>query len=205
MSAEKLAGRTNRTTQQRAVKTRSTPKKTEIVKTPLTISRQELLVDGSDAEFRRLVHNLFAFFSRHQSIRDGHAAIIGLAGVEYTVLISIAHLSKSEVVNIASVANHLHVSGTFITRVVKSLAKKGLVEKSNDFGDRRRVQLKITRKALNELQKLSKSQIEVNDIEFGCLTNSEFETLNAIVEKLIGSSDNAIALQTYFRKASEID
>jgi hypothetical protein len=48
----------------------------------LTISRPEMLVDGSDQQFRRLVHSLFGFFARHQSIREGHAAVIGLAGIE---------------------------------------------------------------------------------------------------------------------------
>ena len=60
---------------------------------PLTISRPELLIDGNDREFRHLVHALFGFFACHESIRGGHAATIGLAGVEYTVLISVAHLA----------------------------------------------------------------------------------------------------------------
>ena len=62
-------------------------------KAALTISRPEMLVNGSDQEFRRLVHSLFGFFSRHQTIREGHAAVIGLAGIEYTTLISIRHLA----------------------------------------------------------------------------------------------------------------
>jgi hypothetical protein len=55
---------------------------------PLTVSRPELLNDGTDRDFRRFVHNIFAFMARHDAIRDGHARQIGLAGVEYTILIS---------------------------------------------------------------------------------------------------------------------
>src|SRR4051812_43533136 len=63
---------------------------------PLTVSRPELLVQGSDRAFRSLVHGLFGFFARHEAIRSGHGARIGLVGIEYTVLISIGHLTVHE-------------------------------------------------------------------------------------------------------------
>src|SRR5690349_13799573 len=66
---------------------------------PLTVSRPELLSGGTDRDFRRLVHNMFAFMARHESVRDGHARHIGLAGVEYTILISIGHLGLEGDVN----------------------------------------------------------------------------------------------------------
>src|SRR5258708_28395697 len=48
---------------------------------PLTVSRPELLSGGTDRDFRRLVHNTFAFMARHEAVRDGHARPIGLAGI----------------------------------------------------------------------------------------------------------------------------
>src|ERR1700677_4529378 len=77
---------------------------------PLTVSRRELLDDGTDRDFRRMVHNIFAFTARHEAIRDGHARQIGLAGIEYTILISIGHLGlDGDVnVNVKAVADHLH-------------------------------------------------------------------------------------------------
>ena len=53
--------------------------------TPLTVSRNELLADGTDQMFRQLVHDIFAFTARHAAIRDGHARRIGLAGIDYTI------------------------------------------------------------------------------------------------------------------------
>src|SRR5258707_2021533 len=35
----------------------------------------------------------FGFLARHSAIREGHGAVIGLAGIEYTMLISIGHLA----------------------------------------------------------------------------------------------------------------
>src|SRR6185437_112836 len=88
---------------------------------PLTVSRPELLNEGTDRDFRRLVHNNFAFMARHEAIRDGHARQIGLAGVEYTILISIGHLGLDCDVNVKTVADHLHMSGAFITTVTSKL------------------------------------------------------------------------------------
>src|SRR5438034_1002329 len=88
---------------------------------PLTTSRAELLVGGRDKEFRHLVHSLFGFASHHERVRSGHAKLIGLAGIEYTVLISIAHLSQDGDVNVKTVADHLYLSGAFITAITGRL------------------------------------------------------------------------------------
>ena len=47
--------------------------------------------------------------ARHEAVRDGHAQQVGLAGVEYTVLISIGHLGLDGEVNVKTVADHLHM------------------------------------------------------------------------------------------------
>ncbi len=164
-------------------------------KAALTVSRPELLADGSDRAFRRLVHNLFAFLARHEGIRNGHAKVVGLAGVEYSILISISHMSVSGPVNIGTVAEHLHVSGTFVTRVVKKLARKGLVLKTIDETDRRRVNVAVTEFGRAELNRLSVTQRQVNDVEFGPLSAREFEALDDIVARLILASEDALALQ----------
>jgi MarR family protein len=114
---------------------------------PLTISRPELLPDGTDRDFRRLVHNIFAFMARHDAIRDGHARHIGLAGIEYTILISIGHLGLDGNVNVKTVADHLRMSGAFITAVTSKLQSRGLVEKTPDHGDRRRISWRSPKRA----------------------------------------------------------
>jgi DNA-binding MarR family transcriptional regulator len=101
---------------------------------PPTVSRPELLVNGSDRTFRQLVDNFFAFAARHEAIRAGHAALIGLSGVEYSVLIAIRHLEDEEDVSVKRLAEHLHVSGAFATTVVGKLAARGVVAKHVEFG-----------------------------------------------------------------------
>ncbi len=164
---------------------------------PLTVSRSELLVNGSDSEFRKLVHNLFGSFALHERIRGGHAKFIGLAGIEYTVLIAIAHLAMDGDVNIKTVADHLHLSGAFITSTTRRLLQLGLIHKTVDAGDRRRVTLTLSGKGYAALEKLAPAQRRVNDVEFGCLTHEEFKALNGLVTRLIECGERAVALQDY--------
>jgi DNA-binding MarR family transcriptional regulator len=164
---------------------------------PLTITRPELLNDHTDRDFRRLVHNIFAFMARHEAIRDGHARQIGLAGIEYTILISIGHLALDGDVNVKTVADHLHMSGAFITTVTSKLQGLGLVEKTQASGDRRRISLVITEKGKDLLRSLAPYQREINDVEFASLSKDDFRFLSQVLEALIDSSDEAVALQRY--------
>lgn len=173
------------------------PGKSDKPRFPLTISRAELLIGDSDREFRHLVHGLFGFLARHEKIRAGHAKLIGLVGIEYTVLISIAHLSMAGDVSVKRVADHLHLSGAFITSTVRRLVQLGLVHKRIDQGDRRRVTLTVSAKGHALLEKLAPTQRQINDIEFGCLSREDFRLLLGIVDRLIECGDSAVALQTY--------
>jgi DNA-binding MarR family transcriptional regulator len=166
-------------------------------KAPLTVSRPELLIGGSDREFRHLVHSLFGFLARHEKLRAGHAKMIGLAGIAYTALISIAHLAIEGDVSVKRLADHLHFSGAFITSTVGKLVALGLVHKKTDPLDRRRVTLTVSTKGYVLLEKLAPMQRKVNDVEFGPLSREEFKTLVDLTERLIESGDKAVALQTY--------
>ena len=165
--------------------------------TPLTVSRDELLVDGGDALFRKLVHDFFAFNARHDAIRAGHARRIGLAGIEYTILISVARLSRDGDVNVKALADHLHVSTGFVTNATRKLQDLGLVEKTTDPADRRRTVLTVTGKGRDRLAELAPYQRQVNDVEFGSLTAEDFRQLSRIVEALVDSSERAVNLQRY--------
>lgn len=162
---------------------------------PLTISRDDLLIDGGDQVFRKMVHAFFAFNARHESIRDGHARRIGLAGTEYTILISIAHLGQEAPVNVKTIAEHLHVTTGFITNTTRKLQSRGLVRKTQDTADKRKTNLTVTPKAIALLEELAPFQRPVNDAEFGSLSRAEFLQLSETIQRLVRSSEDAARLQ----------
>ena len=169
----------------------------DVPQTPLTVSRKELLVDGHDAMFRKLVHDFFAFNARHEAVRAGHARRIGLAGIEYTILISVARLSRGGTVNVKTLADHLHVTTGFIANTTNKLQDMGLIEKTPDPEDRRRILLTITDNGRADLEALAPRQRQVNDVEFGSLNAEDFQQLCRIIEALVDSSEQAVNLQRY--------
>jgi MarR family transcriptional regulator, organic hydroperoxide resistance regulator len=166
-------------------------------KAPLTISRPELLVNGSDRQFRNLVDDIFALSERHRAVRDGHAAYIGLSGFEYTVLVALRHLQDEGHLGVSRLAEHLRVSGSFATTMVAKLASRGLVTKGPDPDDARRVLLQVTPEGHALLAKLAPVQRRVNDIQFGCLSGEDFGQFLDLLERMITSSEQAVAMQRY--------
>jgi DNA-binding MarR family transcriptional regulator len=166
---------------------------------PLTTSRKALLVDGSDQSFRLLVHTLLAFLARHETVREGHAAAIGLAGIEYTVLMAVRHLASEGHVSVRELAAHLHLSGAFVTTVSNKLQQAGLLDKLVDPADRRRLRLSVTPVGEQLLAGLGPAQCQVNDVQFDCLAADEFQQLLTTVDRLVESSERAIALQRYLQ------
>jgi DNA-binding MarR family transcriptional regulator len=165
------------------------------LKAELTASRPELLVNNSDQDFRQLVHDTLAFAARVQKIRARFGRIIGLSGSQYTTLIAIAHLECREGgVGINRVAEHLHLSGAFVTIEVNRLVKGGLVTKRTNPGDRRRVMLTIAPAGRRLLNKLAAVQRPVNDALFDSLSSDDFKILRALVASLIDSGDRALRL-----------
>jgi DNA-binding MarR family transcriptional regulator len=167
---------------------------------PLTASRPELLINGSDQEFRHVVHGLLAFSVRIEAVREGFAAMVGLTGIQYTILISVSHLEQGGEVSVTKVAEHLHVSGAFVTIECGKLVKLGLLTKLPDPRDRRRVCLNITAKGSDLLQSLAPTQSRVNDVLFGFLDATRFQQFSEMVDQMSTCGDQAIALLKFLRK-----
>jgi DNA-binding MarR family transcriptional regulator len=165
------------------------------MKRNLTVSRPELLAGGSDQCFRQFVHDMLAFAARIQEVRSRLGQVIGLAGQKYTVLIAIAHLQDQDGgVGINEIAQHLHLSGAFVTIETNSLIKAGLVVKRTNPQDRRRVLLTITPKAAKLLDRLTTVQAPVNDALFRCLSAEDFTSLRQTVSQLVETGDEALQL-----------
>src|SRR5213594_4615032 len=123
---------------------------------PRTISRPALLVDGSDGEFRGLIHDLIAYGHRLDTCRDAFAAIVGISGAQYEILMLV---SRAEgLLSVGEVAARLHRSGAFITIEANKLVARGILEKVADPADGRRVLLRSNAKSHELLERLAPFQ-----------------------------------------------
>src|ERR1700716_4113936 len=119
---------------------------------PSAVSRPALLVGGSDGDFRGLIHDLIAYGHRLDACRDAFAAIVGISGVQYEILML---ASRADGLSIGEVAARLHRSGAFITIEANKLAERRILEKASDPADGRRVLLKNTAKSVELLKRLA--------------------------------------------------
>src|SRR6266852_3459839 len=169
----------------------------------LTVSRPELQIDGSDREFRAFVHGLLVFAARLEAVRSGFASLIGLTGIQYTILISVHHLERQGDVSVSMIAEHLHVSGAFVTTETGKLLKFGFLTKRPDPEDGRRVCLSITRKGRDLLRRLAPTQVQINDVLFEFLDAAEFRHFRGMVDRMTACGDRAVDLLEYLAKQRE--
>jgi len=159
------------------------------------------LATGPARAFRQLVHDMLVFGGHTQEIRNRLAAKIGLSGTQYTILISIAHLRAEGGVGVNRLAEHLHLSGAFVTIEVNRLVDTGLVSKQTNLEDRRRVLLTLTAKGEDLLDRLRSVQRPVNDTLFDSIAAPEFGLLCRIMGRLVGNGGRALRLIDYLAEA----
>jgi DNA-binding MarR family transcriptional regulator len=170
---------------------------------PLTVSRPELLVNGSDYLYRKFVHELLSFAAMHGAIRDGIAGCVDLGGVQHTILQSIRHLGVVHPVAVRDVAQHLGLSGAFITIETAKLQDRGLLEKRPSTTDRRKVSLVLTKKAYGLFEKAAPIQQAIGDVQFGCLSARQFREIVPIVTRLFETSREALLLLPHLKTVGE--
>jgi hypothetical protein len=172
----------------------------------LSVSRPPLLVDGSDQEFRALVHDLMAFSHHLEACRDGFGARVGITGVQYEIFMvvraaDIADAGRS--LGVSQVAERLHRSGAFITLEVNKLVAKKILKKSSDPTDGRRVILQLDAVGERIAQTLAPVQQQVNDVLFAYLDRARFKQLRALASALATSGDRASALVQYLVREAD--
>lgn len=163
----------------------------------LTITQPACLTDGSDADFRRLVDTMLAFSARLLSLRDGLGALVHLRGVQYSTLAAIAYRASEKHLTINKLAEHLHLSGAFVTIETGKLQKLGLINKTANPLDKREVLLSITDAGLDLLRELVSDQRGINDLLFDSVTRKEFDSMNPIFRRLVDNADRAILQATH--------
>ncbi|HLW70482.1 MAG TPA: MarR family transcriptional regulator [Candidatus Binataceae bacterium] len=171
----------------------------------MTVSRPELLVNGSDAEFRTLIHRLMSFSRCINAIRDGFGSLAGISGVQYEILMWVGRLQGADGITVGEVSTAMRQSGAFTTIETGKLVEKGLLEKSADLKDRRRVRLRITDAGRDLLSSLVVYQRRVNDTLFGSIKADELGELSGTLRELLPCADQAANLMQFILKQGSAD
>jgi DNA-binding MarR family transcriptional regulator len=155
---------------------------------PLSITRPEILVEGSDREFRRLIHRMLIGSARLAAVRESIAGRIGVSGTEYTMLMAVLRLQDSAGISITGLADYLEVTGPHVTGVIGKLAVRGFVRKVANPKDRRGVLVRLTPMGRKRLLAAFDFIANVNDRLFEGVGREEYRAVGNFHAKFIGNT-----------------
>jgi DNA-binding MarR family transcriptional regulator len=159
----------------------------DVFQLPPTTSRPALLAGGSDRRFRQLLYDLSVLGVHLTTLRGIIAPALRLTPPQYNVLMVVAQYQGEAGVSVRKVADHLHVSGAFVTAEANKLTRRGMTTKRDNPVDRRGVLLKLSAAAELAIAEAAPFIRAINDRAFGALTRTEFAQLSEIAAKLVAS------------------
>lgn len=159
---------------------------------PPTVTRPELLDDGSDRRFRALVSDLFTVSARMEIVREHLGRRLGISGPQYSLIVAVAHLQGNHGVSVGAVAQALHVSSAFVASETGKLVRRRFLFKRTNPLDRRVVLLSIAPAGRLKLGRISHEIRAINDLFFGALDATSFLALSSATSALVNGSSQAL-------------
>jgi MarR family transcriptional regulator, organic hydroperoxide resistance regulator len=141
---------------------------------PSMISSPELLMGGSDDEFRQVVYLFVKVLGRLMTCREAFGTAINLTGSQFAVLVGVAYRQGESGVTVKELSRYVHLAPTHVTTGVGRLHRRGLLEKQAGTEDRRSVLVSLTAKGEATVAAVAPFVRRINDILFGGVTATEF-------------------------------
>ena len=117
-------------------------------------------------------------------------AVHDVTRASWAVLSAIQHHAKTTP---AELASFIDIDRAAITRHLDRLEKQELVQRQHSSTDRRRVNLKLTQKGLFLISELAAESMATNAKFTAGLIQSEIDTVQATIKKMLSNSDVVIA------------
>jgi DNA-binding MarR family transcriptional regulator len=162
-------------------------------KAPVTISRKEFLVGGSDAEFRRSIYAMVQSVGRLLACRDAFGRELDLTPSQFVVLMGVAHAQGTGGVTIRELADHVALASTHVTTEVRRLEEAGLLIKRPSPVDKRSVRVFLQPHGEQEVARVAPFIRLVNDVLFQDIDPDALKIAQAVARQLILNSESALA------------
>lgn len=160
---------------------------------PAMISRDDFLVEGSDAGFRRTLYALVQCVSRLFACREAFGRELGLTPSQFAVLMGVAHAQGERGVTIRELADHVALASTHVTTEVGRLQTLGFLTKRQNDADRRSVRVSLLPHARAEIARVAPFVRQVNDALFCGIDAGSLGTVHEVARQLILNSETALA------------
>ena len=167
--------------------------KSDAYRPPVTISRKEFLVEGSDVEFRRSIYAMVQSVGRLLACRDAFGKELNLTPSQFVVLMGVAHAQGTGGVTIRELADHVALASTHVTTEVRRLEEAGLLVKRPSPVDKRSVRVFLQPQGEQEVARVAPFIRLINDVLFEDIDPDALKTAQAVARQLILNSESALA------------
>ena len=167
--------------------------KADTYRPPVSISRKEFLIRGSDAEFRRSIYAMVQSVGRLLACRDAFGKELNLTPSQFVVLMGVAHAQGSGGVTIRGLADHVALASTHVTTEVRRLEDAGLLVKRPSPVDKRSVRVFLQPRGEKEVARVAPFIRLVNDMLFQDIDPDALKTAQHVARQLILNSESALA------------
>lgn len=160
---------------------------------PLTASKPELLVDGSDQTLRRLTLGFAVLGWLLTDVREGFAKLLGISPFQYVALQAIARVQSDEPWTARSLATHFRVTTPYVSMELRPLISKGYLSAQASPQDRRFKILTVTAEGAALLTRLAPIQQQVNNTLYGQFDQAGLVKQYETIERMIRDAEAADA------------
>ena len=167
--------------------------KPDAYRPPVTISRKEFLVQGSDADFRRSIYAMVQCVGRLLACRDAFGKELNLTPSQFVVLMGVAQSQGTGGVTIRGLADHVALASTHVTTEVRRLEEAGLLVKRPSPVDKRSVRVFLQPRGEQEVARIAPFIRLINDVLFEDIDPDALKTTQHVARQLILNSESALA------------
>jgi len=160
---------------------------------PVTISNRQLLLDGSDNNFRQVIYLFVKVLGRLMTCRDASGRRIDLTGSQFAVLMGVAYSQGSWGVTLKELSRHVHLASTHVTTEVGRLTTLGLLDKRSGEDDRRNVLVSLTADGVEAVKQVTPLVRKINDLLFSEISATELLAAQATFARISTNSEAALA------------
>lgn len=160
---------------------------------PQTVTRTELIVDGSDQTYRRFIYDLFAMAKLIEEGRSRLARAAGLKSPQWSILMVIAEAHDFDGTNVRDVAEKLGLHSSFTVLHVGQLIKQGLIRQFRSLSDGRTKILRLTKKGEALIRRIAPAQQAANDALFRSISAKEFLVMSHCCRAIISGGETVLA------------
>ena len=160
---------------------------------PVTISNRQLLLDGSDNNFRQVIYLFVKVLGRLMTCRDAFGRRIDLTGSQFAVLMGVAYSQGRWGVTLKELSRHVHLASTHVTTEVGRLTTLGLLDKRSGEDDRRNVLVSLTADGVEAVKQVTPLVRKINDLLVSEISATELLAAQATFARISTNSEAALA------------